>query len=107
MHRYLTNCPKGLVVDHIDGNGLNNTKANLRICTQKQNACNTPGHVGKSSKYKGVKKMKNSNKFRAAITNNRKYFHLGVFEDETEAARAYDEAARKYHKEFAYLNFPE
>lgn len=107
MHRYLTNCPKGLVVDHIDHNGLNNTKANLRICTQKQNTYNNSGQYGKTSKYKGVCKIKGTNKFRATITNNYKSIQIGVFGNEREAAKAYDAAARKYHGEFAYLNFPE
>jgi len=107
MHRYLTNCPKGLVVDHIDGNGLNNTKAKLRICTYSQNACNTPGRSNKTSKYKGVCKANENKKFRAYIGINQKIIHIGYFKNEIEAAKAYDEAAKKYHGEFAYLNFPE
>jgi len=106
MHRYLMNFPRGLVIDHIDGNGLNNCKANLRLCTQAENARNVPARPGTTSKYKGVHKIKESNTWRAAISVNHKRKHLGVFDDEIEAAKAYDSVARKYHGEFAYLNFP-
>jgi len=93
-------------VDHIDGNGLNNTRANLRICTYQQNVCNCKSRGG-DSKYKGISWDKRSKKWRAKIRYNSKDKHLGVFEDEIEAAREYDREAAKLFGEFAYLNFPE
>ncbi|MCH7719226.1 MAG: HNH endonuclease, partial [Chloroflexi bacterium] len=54
MHRLITNAPKGLIVDHIDHNGLNNTRNNLRLCTPEQNDYNRRPQKGSTSKYKGV-----------------------------------------------------
>ncbi len=107
MHRLIINAPPGLFVDHIDHNGLNNRKSNLRLCTNAQNQQNSRPRSGGTSKYKGVHWEKNRNKFRARITYNGKNIHLGMFENEIDAARAYDKAAKKFFKEFAYLNFPE
>lgn len=101
MHRFILSAPRGLVVDHIDGNGLNNTRANIRLCTQAENARNQrrPG-------IKGAYQMANSTRWGAHIQTNGKRVHLGCFDTEEEAARAYDAAALKYHGEFARLNFP-
>ncbi len=107
MHRQILNAPPHLVVDHINRNGLDNRKSNLRLCTHFQNQRNRrPGRNG-SSKYKGVRWSKRDKKFRAGITCNRKSYHLGMFESEIDAAKAYDNAAKKVFGEFAYLNFPE
>jgi hypothetical protein len=104
MHRVIMNPPPGLVVDHIDGNGLNNTRANLRICTSAQNICNCKGR-SKTSKYKGVSWSKR-NKWASVISLNLKRIHIGYFDDEIEAAKAYDKKAKELFGEFAYLNFP-
>jgi hypothetical protein len=106
MHRFLTNCPKGLVVDHIDGNGLNNRQGNLRVCTQQQNLYNS-GPKGKSSKYKGVCRDKAKNKWVVHIWYDHRNVFLGRFDDEVEAARTYDRTAYEFFGEYAYLNFPE
>jgi hypothetical protein len=106
MHRMVVNAPKGLFVDHINHNGLDNRKANLRICTNLQNLRNKRPKTGCTSEYKGVHWCKGRNKFRANIYLNKKAIHLGYFHDEIAAAKAYDEKARELFGEFAYLNFP-
>ena len=105
MHRQITNCPKGLEVDHIDHNGLNNQKYNLRICNHSQNQCNRKGNG--SSKYLGVSIEKNGNykRIRASIQTNKKSINLGCFYTEKQAALAYDQKAKELHGEFANLNF--
>jgi hypothetical protein len=107
MHRQITNAPKGLVCDHINHNGLNNTKLNLRICTQSQNACNQRTRRNKSSKYKGTHWHKRDKKWHARIKANGRRYFLGYFNNEIDAAKAYDRAAKKHHREFACLNFPD
>jgi len=103
-HRHIGD---GLVVDHINCDGLDNRRANLRLATRQQNKCNSRpfSHRG-TSKYKGVFWAKDRYKWRAAITFKGKTIRLGQFDNEIEAAKARDVAARKYHKEFAWLNFP-
>ncbi|MBU1260519.1 MAG: HNH endonuclease [Planctomycetes bacterium] len=107
MHRMIMNAPKGKVVDHKDRNGLNNTKSNLRLATYSQNCCNRIISRPKSSKYRGVIYIKKTNKYRAGIAIKGEKIHLGCFENEEAAGRAYDKAAKELHGEFAVLNFPE
>lgn len=106
MHRLIMNPPPDMVVDHIDGNGLNNKRENLRICTQIQNNYNRSGHK-KGSKYKGIHREKNSNKWRARIRCCGKDFSIGRFNNEIDAAKAYDKKAKELFGQFAYLNFPD
>ncbi len=104
MHRLIMNPANGMEVDHIDGNGLNNCRLNLRICTRSQNARNQHPRGG-SSQYKGVSWHKRDKKWQVRIKANGNRSHLGTFTDEIEAAKVYDKAAKKLFKEFAYLNF--
>jgi hypothetical protein len=110
MHRLIMNAAKGKVIDHKDGDGLNNQRENLRFCTRAQNFQNgrhrnTPG---RTSQCKGVWRVRPPCRrcWRAGITANMVYTNIGSFFTEEEAARAYDDAARRLHGEFARPNFP-
>jgi hypothetical protein len=106
MHREIMNAPAHLFVDHINHNGLDNRKANLRLCTRAQNNCNVVTKKRGASKYKGVSLGKTEKKWRGTIRFNKKRYHLGYFTDETAAAKAYDKKASQLHGRFACLNFP-
>lgn len=100
MHQLLA----GLGCDHIDGDGLNNRRANLRPATVQQNNCNQGLRVDNTSGYKGVSWDREHNGWRAQVFIDRKAKYLGCFSTAREAARAYNIAARKLHGEFARLN---
>lgn len=97
----------GKQIDHIDRNGLNNQRLNLRICTNQQNHFNQRPRKNTSSKLKGVSWYKRGGKWQAKIGYNGKQIHLGFFLNEIDAAKAYDRAAQKYFREFSRLNFKE
>jgi len=105
MHRMIMRPRRGYVVDHIDGNGLNNRRCNLRICTRRQNLANR-GPCGGTSRFVGVSR-KRDDKWQASIVCHAKFYYLGLFDDEVEAAKARDRKAYELHGEYAYLNFPE
>ena len=107
MHRQIMNPPKKMIVHHMNHDGLDNRRTNLRIVTYKQNAVNNKPAGKCTSKYKGVHWHKAKKKWQVALRHNRKKIYIGLFEDEHEAAKAYDTAAKKYHGEYAYLNFPD
>jgi len=102
IHRIIMRPPFNMQVDHIDHNGLNNQKSNLRICNSAQNQMNQL----KKNKYKGVyiEKRCNKNLIRACIKINYTLRYLGYFKTEKEAAMAYNEAAKNLFGEFANLN---
>jgi hypothetical protein len=107
MHREIMNAPDGLLVDHKNGKTLDNRRANLRLATHSQNMCNKPKTSTKStSRFRGVYLDKRKGRWVAKIQINRKRIWLGYFDNEIDAVRVYDTAAKMYHGEFAHLNFP-
>ena len=103
MHRQIMNPPNDMVVDHINGDGLDNRRCNLRVCTNDQNVLNKHKRIGGASEYMGVHRAQNY--WRASIGYKGKRYGLGRYENEEDAAKAYDAAARYYHGEFATTNF--
>lgn len=104
MHREIMNPAKGLDIDHVDHDGLNNCKFNMREVTRAQNTRNKQCRGTGTSSYKGVYFLKRTQKFVAQIELNYKNMHLGYFADERLAAQAYNDAAVKYHGPYACLN---
>jgi hypothetical protein len=98
---------KGKVVDHIDGNGVNNVRANLRLATNKENSRNARKPSHNTTGYKGVSFYPDcrTGPWRACLSVDNKTVHLGGFSSAEDAAKAYDQAARKHYGEFARLNF--
>lgn len=105
MHRVIMEAPPWMLVDHLDGNGLNNTRENLRLCTHQGNSRNGRKRNINTSGYKGVSWHKVTQKWMARIGVDGRSIHLGLHDTATEAALAYDVAALKYHGEFACVNF--
>lgn len=106
MHRLILNCPPSKQVDHINGNGLDNRRFNLRICTNSQNHFNTKMYKNNPSGFKGVYFHKLMKKWQAKIMKNGKEYRLGYFKSAIEAAMAYDKKALKLHGQFAFCNLP-
>lgn len=101
MHQLLNDWA---LTDHINGNGLDNQRKNLRPATVQQNNRNARKQEGTTSQYKGVCWRKDKKKWNAYIMVDRKRLHLGYFTDEKEAAKAYDAAAKKHFGDFANFN---
>jgi hypothetical protein len=102
MHTLLTGWP---LVDHRNGNGMDNRRANLRQASVRENAQNMRAKSG-TSLFKGVSWLNRDRQWRVQIRVVGRRIHVGQFNDETDAARAYDAAARIHHGPFAALNFP-
>lgn len=102
MHRLLLNAKSFQEVDHINGNGLDNRKENLRICTRAENVRNRGSSKGKL--YKGVFKSTAQNSWFSQIMVDGKMIYLGSFDDPKKAAEVYNEAAKKHHGKFAKFN---
>lgn len=115
MHRFIINCPKGMIVDHIDHNTLNNQKLNLRLCNHSENSSNKTPRKNGASKYLGVSVLKFKSKhvksntiytyYIAGIIKNGKKVYQATFKNEIDAAIQYDIWAKEVHGEFANLNF--
>ena len=103
MHREVINAPVGIEVDHKNGNGLDNQKCNLRLCTRFENTRNRHQKIKNQSGYKGV--TPEGKKWKSRIRVNGKEKYLGLFGSKKLAARIYDDAAREYFGEFASTNF--
>ncbi|MDI6449480.1 hypothetical protein [Anaerobaca lacustris] len=106
MHRQIMQTPPGMVVDHIDLNGLNNRVSNMRNCSIGANNCNSRPREGGTG-FRGVCYDCLSGKYRAVIHHKGRRQVIGDFDDPVEAARARDRKAMELQGEFAYLNFPE
>lgn len=104
MHGQLLNLPTGKEGDHIDGNGLNNCRYNLRVAAHHQNRYNEPPQTRSRSGYKGVCWHPRAAKWMARIGVHGIQHYLGVFVDKSEAAKAYNEAAKRHFGQFAWLN---
>jgi hypothetical protein len=107
MHREIMQPPEGVLVDHKNGDTLDNRRSNLRLATHTQNMQNRRKRKNTASKYVGMWRDKERNQWAVRLTFNKKKIWLGRFDSEIEAAKAYDRAAKKYFGEFARLNFPE
>jgi len=104
MHRVVCNAPPGTQVDHINMNGLDNRRENLRVCTQGQNQANRGPQQNNKSGYKGVCPISRRGYWQASIRHNRKSIYLGEFSSKKDAAQTYNKAALELFGEFAYLN---
>ena len=104
MHRLILNPPEYLVCDHINGDGLDNRRTNLRLATTKQNVRNRRLSSNNTTGFKGVSVPTSGNKYQAQIRVDGRLIFLGLFSNKIDAALAYNEAALKYHGKFARLN---
>lgn len=105
LHRLLAAAPPDMLVDHVDGNKLNNCRANLRLATHAQNTFNSKKRASNRSGFKGVSRR--GSRWGAFITKDRRQSYLGLFGTPHEAALAYDSAARQFFGEFAACNYPD
>jgi hypothetical protein len=105
MHRLLLNAPAPFDVDHRNGDGLDNRRVNLRLATRMQNSHNRRKYKITTSKYRGVWYDKSRKKWRAQIMLEYRSIYIGQFATENEAARAYDETAKRLLGEFTRPNF--
>ncbi len=107
MHNTVCPAPAGKITDHVNRNKLDNRKANLRPATQKQNVWNRRiKKENRKTQYNGIMWRRDRKKWRVRLTINGRQRTFGHYDDEIEAAKAYDEMAKKYRGDFAVLNFP-
>ncbi len=106
MHRELLNPIRGILCDHVDGDGLNNQRENLRAATRSQNGANAGMRPNNTSGFKGVGWQSRLGKWRARLKIGRRSLHLGLFDNPMDAARLHDRRARELFGAFAQVNFP-
>ena len=104
MHRLIMNCPDELVIDHINGNALDNRKRNLRVCSVSNNAKNRSKNKNNTSGHTGVHWCKKNNKWKSRIRCDKKSYHLGFYTNVLDAAKAYNKKSLELFKEFSNLN---
>jgi hypothetical protein len=104
MHREILGTPVGMDTDHINNNRLDNRRENLRVCTRSENLQNSSLRSNNTSGYKGVSYFKHGRLWMASLYLNKKLVFCKYFHNPEDAARAYNEAAKKYFGEFAKLN---
>ena len=107
LHRFILDAPSGRQVDHINGDGLDNRRANLRLATGSQNAANRVRLTTNTSGFRGITWMPKRGKWQVALKHHGRNVFLGLFDDKIAAARAYDRGAAATWGPFARLNFPE
>ncbi len=103
LHRFLMNPPERMIVDHINHDGLDNRKSNLRLATHAQNNSNVGKYSNNTSGFKGVCWNKNDKKWQAQIGFKGKLYVVGRFDDPEEAHKAYCEKAKELNGEFAHF----
>lgn len=103
LHRLIMSCPKGLFVDHINHDTLDNRKSNLRICTVAENTRNSVKSSRNSSGYKGVSWNSKNKNWRVQINVDNRHIEVGSFKDKVEASKAYLQASKQYHRQFSHL----
>jgi len=106
LHRFILGAPSDKQVDHINNDGLDNRRANLRLCTNAQNHHNMGLTTRNKTGFKGIMRKSNG-RYLVHVRAQNKVYHVGTFRTAEEAARAYDSKAKELHGEFARLNFPE
>jgi hypothetical protein len=104
MHTVIA--PSWPLIDHVNGDGLDNRRENLRPATNAQNMRNRGKQTNNTSGFKGAFYFPRTGRWKSQITVNRRALHLGYYLSAEDAARAYDAAALIHHGEFARLNFP-
>lgn len=105
MHRVLAGAPEGAQVDHVNGDRLDNRRANLRLATNRENSCNRNRRRKVLVRLKGVYQTRSGNRWYSRIRVSGRAIYLGTFDSKEDAARAYDKAAKMHHGRFAVLNF--
>lgn len=104
LAREIMGNPKGMMVDHKNGDTLDNRKSNLRICNRAENGSNRGKQINNKSGYKGVYWYKYTKKWKAQIKVKGKVMALGYYFNKVDAAKAYNQASLEFHGEFANIN---